>query len=408
MYTYKDFHTAFAKVHSVLLGHNRFATKGSINSENAHPFLHSRKDAEGKYLSSILGVHNGTLSNQHDLKDNKKFDVDSDNLYYDMTANGVKETVGKIRGAFALAWYDSANRTINFCRNDERPLFYTMSTDNKTIFWASESWMLSVALNRHSIKYNEIKSVEVEKHYSMVIPKDVFKEDLEMTIEDVAFFRFPEASKSHWSHWYNKDSSHKKTYGTVTPITKATRKCVANLSKRYMNKEVVFSVIGLKTINKAKFIEADIEMDPNEDRPSLRLYTQEDPVLHKKLLNSVQYFKAKIKSISTYGDEAYCTVDHRTIVDYQLPLLDAPEDQIADAIDDGDGEEVYGFKGYHGRSLTFHQWHDITKKGCALCCNSPAPHEADKIVWIDSSEFFCESCSSSEFAVSYLYSGHNG
>lgn len=50
------------------------------------------------------------------------------------------------------------------CRNQERTLFVAITDDKKSLFWASESWMLCTALARNGIKHGEIASVIKDKH----------------------------------------------------------------------------------------------------------------------------------------------------------------------------------------------------------------------------------------------------
>lgn len=116
----------------VLIGHCRAKTFGAVNRANAHPFEHSH----------IIGVHNGTLDKDYGLPQRRDFDVDSDWLFWHMSQHGVRETVSIIEGAWALNWWDDQSKTLNFLRNDQRPLFFTHSENMKTMYWASEAWML--------------------------------------------------------------------------------------------------------------------------------------------------------------------------------------------------------------------------------------------------------------------------
>lgn len=148
----KEFKEMFKKVHKVLIGHNRWATKGAINSKNAHPFQHKH----------IVGVHNGTLVNQSLLDKSHKFDVDSDNLFYHLSENCIDTTISKVHGAYALVWFDENTKTLNILRNNERPLYLATFVDNTGIAWASEEWMLMIAAMKCGLKLN--KATEVPTH----------------------------------------------------------------------------------------------------------------------------------------------------------------------------------------------------------------------------------------------------
>lgn len=124
---------------NIYIGHNRFATQGSKDADdNAHPFIHG----------DIVGVHNGTIRDQTLLDNHRDFVVDSDNLYYHMNKNGLDDTISKLDGAFSLVWYNKADNTLNFIRNDERPMAIG-KLSNGCWVWASEIGMLSWLIRRH-------------------------------------------------------------------------------------------------------------------------------------------------------------------------------------------------------------------------------------------------------------------
>lgn len=124
---------------NIYIGHNRYATQGDKSKDdNAHPFIHG----------DIVGVHNGTLRNQSLLDDHKDFVVDSDNLYHHLAKNGLADTIQKADGAYALVWYDRTDNSLNFIRNDERPLCIGKLTNGSWI-WASEYQMLTWLVRRH-------------------------------------------------------------------------------------------------------------------------------------------------------------------------------------------------------------------------------------------------------------------
>lgn len=121
------------------IGHNRWATSGAKDDDaNAHPFIHG----------DIVGVHNGSIRNQSLLDDHKKFIVDSDNVFYHLNKNGLTDTIAKTDGAFALVWFDRSNNSLNFIRNEERPLCIAKLTNGYWV-WASERGMLTWLIARH-------------------------------------------------------------------------------------------------------------------------------------------------------------------------------------------------------------------------------------------------------------------
>ena len=118
-----------------LVGHCRSKTIGEVNLKNAHPFDFPDE--------GIIGVHNGTLRNHSQLDGHHYSKVDSEVMYEHMAKNGAKDTFEKVKGAYACVWWNNNESTLNFFRNDERPLWFTWSKDMDMMFWASEIWMFA-------------------------------------------------------------------------------------------------------------------------------------------------------------------------------------------------------------------------------------------------------------------------
>lgn len=147
---------ALAGKNKVLVGHNRWATKGKINNINAHPFT----------VGNITGVHNGTLTQQSLLPDHASYEVDSENIIHSIDKIGIVETWAKIKGAAALMWWDAEEDSFNFIRNKERPLFFCYSKDLKQMYAASEYYMLAAGLWRNGIEHYDIEELPVNELYS--------------------------------------------------------------------------------------------------------------------------------------------------------------------------------------------------------------------------------------------------
>lgn len=122
------------------IGHNRAATKGAVNNLNAHPYE----------SGEVVGVHNGTLTTASwdALKKaiGENTGTDSQAVIIAIDKLGIEETVKLMEGAWALVWYDGRTHTMNFLRNDERPLWYSYTDDFEKLIWASEHWMIRAAV----------------------------------------------------------------------------------------------------------------------------------------------------------------------------------------------------------------------------------------------------------------------
>lgn len=149
-------------VNRAIIGHNRWATQGGVNKRNAHPFE----------FETIVGVHNGTLTNKWELLDAKDYVVDSENLYHHMEKKGLDHLMGVMKGAWSLVWWDKTAETLNFLRNKERPMFTCYDADYKSMYWASEYWMLDVALARHGVERTAITATEEDKLYAHQIDEN--------------------------------------------------------------------------------------------------------------------------------------------------------------------------------------------------------------------------------------------
>ncbi len=158
----KEFENSLKKANRAIIGHNRYATVGGVSKETAHPF-----DFE-----TLVGVHNGTLKNKYKLLSAKDFAVDSANLYHHIEQKGLTDALGVIDGAWALVWWDKLEDKLNFLRNTERPLYMTYTENSKTVYWASEEWMLGVALGRHGVKFQAITMLPVDTLLSYEIGVD--------------------------------------------------------------------------------------------------------------------------------------------------------------------------------------------------------------------------------------------
>lgn len=153
--------------YKAMIGHGRYATRGSINPHNAHPFLED----------NLILVHNGTIYNQSELEQklDSKHDVDSAIITKAIKKLGIEETLQLIHGAFALSFYDENTKILSMVRNEDRPLHVFFSKkDSRTIF-ASESEAIEFVLNRSSaqpVTSSTILAIEEGYLYSFNLETD--------------------------------------------------------------------------------------------------------------------------------------------------------------------------------------------------------------------------------------------
>lgn len=143
---------------NLLLGHNRWATKGGVNKRNAHPFLKAH----------IVMAHNGTLRGQWRLPDCKDFENDSENIAHAIATLGIEETWKLVDGAATLVYYDTKAQTLNIISNCERPFHYAWLKGGRALIWSSEEAVLKNAFKLNGIvpSKDEIYSPKSDVLYS--------------------------------------------------------------------------------------------------------------------------------------------------------------------------------------------------------------------------------------------------
>ena len=131
-----------------MIGHNRAATQGSVNLDNAHPFQHGR----------ITGVHNGTLTNYRSLDNKASFNTDSEYIFHKLNQDegNAGKVSPKLQGAYNLLWHDTKDNTVHSLRNTLRPYSYAKIKGKDIVVGASELDMLWWIAIRNSLELEEM------------------------------------------------------------------------------------------------------------------------------------------------------------------------------------------------------------------------------------------------------------
>lgn len=145
------------------IGHNRAATHGAVKQANAHPFR----------CGDVTLVHNGTVRNKGSNmpKQDKRIEVDSHVVALNLAAVAPEkagDVLKLIDGAYALAWTDARDESINFVRNGQRPLHFGVNKAGTIMYFMSEDGMLRAVSDRMRNMAAQIENVYSLDTYKLV------------------------------------------------------------------------------------------------------------------------------------------------------------------------------------------------------------------------------------------------
>jgi hypothetical protein len=195
-------------------GHNRAATVGKVNVNNAHPFTDG----------PITLVHNGTLYAAGSTLPvyNKKLDVDSMQVAHNFAAykpEDAKHVLEKIDGAYALVWYDKRDRSVNVARNSERPLHFGLSRNKDLLWFMSDGSHLNAVNNSFGSGQCGASNI-----YKLDIGKHLKWKQGSLVPEVTTFVPFSRVVTRGYGTAYNTGRDH-------TPLQKAVSKWTGHVDK---------------------------------------------------------------------------------------------------------------------------------------------------------------------------------
>lgn len=192
----QDFINEYYKDSFAVIAHNRKATMGKVDDQTAHPFR------EGP----ITLVHNGTLNYW-----TRTTDTLSDSHY--ITKELAKENkefkpLESFKGAYALIWHNAQKKQINFCRNEERPLWLIEAKNWYILVSEREMGEWILLRNGHDV----LDAIEIDAGY---IYKMSWKNKLHITkIKFTPAKKWFETKTIHHYHGNNLEEND-DDFGTV-------------------------------------------------------------------------------------------------------------------------------------------------------------------------------------------------
>lgn len=229
--------------YQALIGHHRAATRGKLTVENTHPFN----------TDHIHLVHNGTLSYTGDIYKGKDLEVDSAMICHHIAKEGVQSFVDRSYGAYALVWFDEKEGSMNFLRNDQRPLTFLRTQENY-LFYCSEKQMGEWILWRRGFKVTDVVPAVPMTHYHF--DWDSKKPTLRHLTKKV-HVSFPNPPITPLATRGNKpQNSYRSKRGNVISMRHDNQEMAALVSEYATKKEILFSLADFvePTSKKMKFI----------------------------------------------------------------------------------------------------------------------------------------------------------
>lgn len=163
----------------IMIGHNRKATMGGINSMNAHPF----------HEDNIVLAHNGTVRGGH--KKMADTEVDSHAVCHAFAEKGAEAVIAELDAAFAFIWWDIEAQRLFAVRNSERPLNIVTTEDYHIL--CSEPWMAEALLNREKKKVTATVEIPAGRLYE-------FQLGGSYSSREVTLKKPWTAGNGHWKH----------------------------------------------------------------------------------------------------------------------------------------------------------------------------------------------------------------
>lgn len=375
--------------------HNRAATRGEVNDDNAHPFIHFKDEPKGKPKHALVGVHNGTLYGTHPNKeDGRDFEVDSDYLFYQICKLGAKEALKEVRGSYACVWYEN-NWNLNIAVNEERPLFWGFVQDRNAMLIASEAGMMCWLAERNGIKLETIVAPDKNKIYTFNLKGEL--RDFE--VEDVPAKPIIPVGGGYHSNFPHARGAPTPTTGGATRDSAASSKMpVLNDFQLQLNDVVMFSPFEGLSESKS-WVDGMVEL-PNGDPISAVMHATSPAIIRH--LRECEFANVQVRS--AYNNNGVPTL----IVGHPLEVVstDSPKpvrwEQLAKQMDEfeqlDDLDETASIpsnmlRGPKGKPITLKTFEKLTENGCIHCHGDCLAKDNAKMEWVNhTNDPLCKSC----------------
>lgn len=382
-----------------LMGHNRWATVGAVNADNAHPFE----------AGNIVGMHNGTLPDhwRKKLEDWDKYGTDSEAIMANINQFGVENVIPTIDGAWTLTWYDKERDSFNVLRNNQRPLWFAWKKNGRVLFYASEYWMIYQAAERFGIELeNELAyAFNSDVHYEFKMPKAIGTFGKNCVEEKpLKGWTPPPYKRSYTSNVTYLRGNAEKSANVFLLEDKSNEPSPSSFeywaAKR--DKFFEFTVDGSTPKDSAGI---EYIKGLTNDGVEVRIYAP-SPAIKADLSDpSILTYAAKVKKVKRVGENFYVTIDYSTFMTamakdgIQIP---DPNEELRKHIDELFGNKTPDVIYANGTYVDEKGFYSLTRKGCCWCSDTPMLSDAANIHWLNAGEFLCADCAKDTSTMEYV------
>jgi hypothetical protein len=371
----KHIHTSDSKA---IIGHTRAATKGTIVRKNAHPFDTPR----------FVGVHNGGFfGDVLKLKD-KDCETDSEQFYWYLNQHGLQDTLQEVNQescAFALAFYDKREKTLNFIRNDKRPLHFAPVMGGNTIYVASESSFLRFVLDRDRTAVKEVYTIK---------PWHLLKYDMTRRNPalhfDIQEIKVKPKVNPVVSHWRRHDAEFFQSIGQDIEHREPSEYEAWWNTKETPHHGSHSS--NIRRLQHTPYPTNVVRTDVNNPNKAIAMVF--DPETRR-------FIPETQRSAITEEDQNQTEIKKSHQPASGNSQTDSDMEETRRSVDRSDEQEPTGNRFYWigTRGLTYDEYQELLEDGCINCAEQ-ALHE-DKVEWMNNREYFCESCKDLEDVQQY-------
>lgn len=353
-----------------IMGHNRWATRGGVSNDTSHPF----------HYGDIIMAHNGSLRAQWRLPDDIDFSVDSENIAHSLSKIGVAPTIELLEGSYSLVWADTKKQTVNFIRNKERPMYFGLTKDKKTILYASEKLMLEWIAWRNNIDMDQIVASEVDTLYT-----------------------FDMGEKKDGILTPNKKAMDGYKFVASDKITYLPARSKGNLSVAQKKSDKLLDDIKLSAGQNLEFSVASFEpyaSPKHTQRGVLRGYMTDDPYLDV-VMHGVNNTQIQVQTGDLFTAPVIAAQPVKGVYPEEIDLLILNGQDVVEVLDLAayaglnnvdDDEDAPIYAGPLSK-VSYSEWLNLTKHGCSQCVSNLEHSDHNLILWVDSFTPLCPDCS---------------